>query len=86
MSVEMSLSGLDERVGLLLSGFDDLRRSLECGICLEVLRGPVRTKCGHVFCRLCMHRAVDAAMEVRAKQETAREGQFGARSDIEEGT
>ncbi len=68
----------DPRLRLLLRGLDDLRLSLRCGICLEQIRGPVRTKCGHVFCRLCLHKAVEAAMEARAKQEAGPTG-YGAR-------
>ncbi|XP_077208650.1 E3 ubiquitin-protein ligase RNF125 [Paroedura picta] len=28
--------------------------SFDCAICLEVLHQPVRTRCGHVFCRPCI--------------------------------
>uniref|UniRef100_A0A2K6D0Z3 E3 ubiquitin-protein ligase RNF125 n=1 Tax=Macaca nemestrina TaxID=9545 RepID=A0A2K6D0Z3_MACNE len=28
--------------------------SFDCAVCLEVLHQPVRTRCGHVFCRSCI--------------------------------
>uniref|UniRef100_A0A4W2BQW3 E3 ubiquitin-protein ligase RNF125 n=1 Tax=Bos indicus x Bos taurus TaxID=30522 RepID=A0A4W2BQW3_BOBOX len=28
--------------------------SFDCSVCLEVLHHPVRTRCGHVFCRSCI--------------------------------
>ncbi|XP_053427876.1 E3 ubiquitin-protein ligase RNF125 isoform X3 [Nycticebus coucang] len=28
--------------------------SFDCSVCLEVLHQPVRTRCGHVFCRSCI--------------------------------
>ncbi|XP_036275719.1 E3 ubiquitin-protein ligase RNF125 isoform X2 [Pipistrellus kuhlii] len=28
--------------------------SFDCAVCLEVLHRPVRTRCGHVFCRSCI--------------------------------
>ncbi|XP_038622447.1 E3 ubiquitin-protein ligase RNF125 [Tachyglossus aculeatus] len=28
--------------------------SFDCSVCLEVLHRPVRTRCGHVFCRSCI--------------------------------
>ncbi|XP_027702913.1 E3 ubiquitin-protein ligase RNF125-like isoform X2 [Vombatus ursinus] len=28
--------------------------SFDCSVCLEVLHQPIRTRCGHVFCRSCI--------------------------------
>ncbi|XP_004479067.1 E3 ubiquitin-protein ligase RNF125 isoform X2 [Dasypus novemcinctus] len=28
--------------------------SFDCSVCLEVLHQPVRTRCGHIFCRSCI--------------------------------
>ena len=33
---------------------DLIDRSHNCGLCRQVLRGPVSTKCGHVFCFGCL--------------------------------
>lgn len=32
----------------------ELRKCLDCGICLELLLKPVTTSCGHNFCRGCL--------------------------------
>ena len=31
---------------------------LECPICLDVFKMPVKTKCGHVFCKGCIEEAL----------------------------
>ncbi|KAL3214065.1 hypothetical protein MRX96_035039, partial [Rhipicephalus microplus] len=33
-------------------------KSLECPICLEILRDPLSTSCHHRFCRLCLEQAL----------------------------
>ena len=33
---------------------DFIDRNHNCGLCRQVLRGPVTTKCGHVFCFGCL--------------------------------
>ncbi|KAM9329463.1 uncharacterized protein PAF06_002820 [Gastrophryne carolinensis] len=39
----------------------DLRRELECSICLGVYTDPVTLKCGHNFCRVC----IDCVLETQ---------------------
>ena len=31
---------------------------LECPICLDVFKTPIKTKCGHVFCKGCIEEAL----------------------------
>ncbi|XP_020285635.1 uncharacterized protein LOC109855601 [Pseudomyrmex gracilis] len=31
-----------------------LRKSLECTICLEFIKDPIKTRCGHSFCKACI--------------------------------
>ncbi|XP_040211111.1 E3 ubiquitin-protein ligase TRIM39-like [Rana temporaria] len=38
----------------------DLRRELDCSICLEMYKDPVMLSCGHNFCRVCIDRMWDA--------------------------
>ncbi|KAM5187064.1 E3 ubiquitin/ISG15 ligase TRIM25-like [Mantella aurantiaca] len=41
----------------------DLRKELECSVCLNVYTDPVTLKCGHNFCRDCIGRVLDAQEE-----------------------
>ena len=34
-------------------GYFVTAEALQCAICYELLSDPVRTPCGHVFCRHC---------------------------------
>ncbi|XP_068129288.1 uncharacterized protein [Hyperolius riggenbachi] len=46
---------------LLLSAMASagLREELECSICLSIYTDPVTLRCGHNFCRGCIHRVLD---------------------------
>ncbi|KAM9330274.1 uncharacterized protein PAF06_011432 [Gastrophryne carolinensis] len=37
----------------------DLRKELECSVCLSVYTDPVTLKCGHNFCRMCIDRVLE---------------------------
>ncbi|XP_075062165.1 E3 ubiquitin/ISG15 ligase TRIM25-like [Mixophyes fleayi] len=37
----------------------DLRQELDCSICLNIYTDPVRLRCGHNFCRVCIDRVLD---------------------------
>ncbi|XP_040191250.1 E3 ubiquitin/ISG15 ligase TRIM25-like [Rana temporaria] len=37
----------------------DLRKELECSVCLSTYTDPVTLKCGHNFCRSCIRRVLD---------------------------
>ncbi|KAM5194348.1 uncharacterized protein ACMZJ9_022866 [Mantella aurantiaca] len=41
----------------------DLRKKLECSICLKIYTDPVTLKCGHNFCRVCIGRVLDTQKE-----------------------
>ncbi|KAM9316314.1 E3 ubiquitin/ISG15 ligase TRIM25-like [Gastrophryne carolinensis] len=37
----------------------DLRKELECAVCLNIYTDPVTLICGHSFCRVCINRVLD---------------------------
>ncbi|XP_075054799.1 E3 ubiquitin/ISG15 ligase TRIM25-like [Mixophyes fleayi] len=37
----------------------DLRKELDCSICLNIYTDPVTLRCGHNFCRVCIDRVLD---------------------------
>ncbi|XP_073469648.1 E3 ubiquitin/ISG15 ligase TRIM25-like [Aquarana catesbeiana] len=43
----------------------DLRKELECSVCLDIYTDPVTLKCGHNFCRDCIGRVLDTQEESR---------------------
>ncbi|XP_063807458.1 E3 ubiquitin/ISG15 ligase TRIM25-like [Pseudophryne corroboree] len=38
----------------------DLRKELDCSICLSIFTDPVTLRCGHNFCRVCIDQVLDA--------------------------
>ncbi|KAM9316288.1 LOW QUALITY PROTEIN: uncharacterized protein PAF06_007284 [Gastrophryne carolinensis] len=61
-TVGMCYPSIDRRGGhLLLAAMAsaDLRKELECSVCLNVYTDPVTLNCGHNFCRACIDRVLD---------------------------
>ena len=44
----------DRRLKCLQSEVETLRSLVRCPICLVTMINPVRTKCDHGFCKLCL--------------------------------
>ena len=44
---------------LKLQRSDSLENLLTCAICLDFLYEPVRSICGHSFCRTCLRRLLE---------------------------
>ncbi|KAM5192005.1 LOW QUALITY PROTEIN: uncharacterized protein ACMZJ9_004975 [Mantella aurantiaca] len=40
-----------------------LKQNLECSVCLDIYKDPVTLKCGHNFCRVCIHHVLDTQEE-----------------------
>ncbi|GIY19943.1 RING-type domain-containing protein [Caerostris darwini] len=40
-------------------------KTLECSICLELLKNPVSTGCGHFFCRFCISEVLHSNYRTR---------------------
>ncbi|XP_073472832.1 uncharacterized protein [Aquarana catesbeiana] len=59
--VIMSVRYFQFHFSLLLSAMAsaDLRKELECSVCLNIYTDPVTLKCGHNFCRDCIGRVWD---------------------------
>ena len=50
ISMEVAIAGYP--ITLFMDLIDRSRHN--CGLCRQILRGPVSTKCGHVFCFVCL--------------------------------
>ncbi|XP_063786274.1 E3 ubiquitin/ISG15 ligase TRIM25-like [Pseudophryne corroboree] len=42
-----------------MASLHDLRKELDCSICLNIYTDPVNLRCGHNFCRVCIDRVLD---------------------------
>lgn len=42
---------------------DSLRKELECLVCLEIIKEPTLTKCGHSFCNDCIRKVLNTQKE-----------------------
>lgn len=40
----------------------ELDKKYACPVCLVALRNPVQTKCGHRFCKACLHQSCDSSL------------------------
>ena len=54
----MNDSTHDPRLDGIFDCLNDLYSTVSCGICLETLDRPLSTKCGHSFCKKCIHKAI----------------------------
>ena len=50
---KMNIQG-DKRLKSLSEEIATLRSLVKCPICLDTMLNPVRTKCGHSFCKHCL--------------------------------
>ena len=44
---------------------DPLPNDFECSLCLQYLKQPALTSCGHHFCKQCIDRAVDRSRKLK---------------------
>lgn len=63
---------------------DLIDRSHSCGLCRQVLRGPVSTKCGHVFCFGCLRNWLDRYGLCPLGCKAVDVSELSAATDIEE--
>ncbi|XP_015750845.1 PREDICTED: E3 ubiquitin-protein ligase TRIM58-like [Acropora digitifera] len=43
----------------VLNALQQMQKSLECSICLELLKDPHSTKCNHQFCGQCIRKVLE---------------------------
>ena len=61
--------GASTRSRSLLSRWEDLCESYQCGICLDLLAAPKLTDCTHSFCGMCVHRYFDSVGGALSNEE-----------------
>lgn len=59
---------MDPNISLVFETIGQIKKSLQCSICLELLNDPHSTRCNHQFCSNCIRKVVD---DRRNKQKEA---------------
>jgi len=49
----------------LIEFIDPLPKDFECSLCLQYLKQPTLTNCGHHFCKQCIDRAVERSRKLK---------------------
>ncbi|XP_032093789.1 breast cancer type 1 susceptibility protein [Thamnophis elegans] len=77
--MDLPVPSIGDVHGLLLA----LQKNLECPICLEVMKEPASTNCGHTYCRFCVLKLLTQKKDVtRCPLCNAKITKRGLRDDI----
>ncbi|XP_013913729.1 PREDICTED: breast cancer type 1 susceptibility protein [Thamnophis sirtalis] len=77
--MDLPVPSIGDVHGLLLA----LQKHLECPICLEVMKEPASTNCGHTYCRFCVLKLLTQKKDVtRCPLCNAKITKRGLRDDI----
>ncbi|XP_040187095.1 E3 ubiquitin-protein ligase Midline-1-like [Rana temporaria] len=64
----------------------DVRDELDCSICLNIYTDPVTLRCGHNFCRLCIHQVLDTQQRCGTYNCPECREEFGERPALRKNT